>query len=225
MAHSRQRWAVATLTIIVAVLGLLLWWWTRPDAERAIAEPSDPARTGAAGAAGASAAGGRPEAAPTLDDPATLTSEPPSMAGGQPFWRPGLPHWYGPREDPFIRQPHDYPPTTPEKLGAAGVYLFDLEHVQDMVRRGQDGDSEIAVALGHPISDEQREGARGVIQTFFDQTVPDIDAVLSDKMTPDQAFARIAPRRQKMDGDLRLALGLSQAQFAHLWPQAVEQRH
>lgn len=128
------------------------------------------------------------------------------MAGGQPFWRPGLPHWYGPREDPFIRQPHDYPPTTPEKLGASGAYLFDLERVQDMVRRGQDGDSEIAQVLGHPLSDEARERARGVIQRFFDDTVPDIDAVLSEKMT----------------ADLRAALGLSPAQFAQLWPHAIE---
>lgn len=224
MMPSRQRWVVATLAILVAMLGLLLWWGTRTDADRAIAQPSNHTRAASGGAATASAASERVEGRPTLDDPAVLTSEPARMAAGQPFWRPGLPHWYGPREDAFIRQPHDYPPTTPEKLGASGVYLFDLERVQDMVRRGQDGDSELALALGHPISDEEREAARGVIQRFFDDTVPDIDAVLSGKLTSDEAFARIAPRRQKMDGELRRALGLSEQQFAQLWPQAVEHK-
>lgn len=221
MAESRKRWLLAALAIIVAVLGALLWWWTRPGAEHANAE----AAAGTARdtpAAQAVAPPAHDEARPTLDETATLTSEPARMANGQPFWRPGLPHWYGPREDPFIRQPHDYPPTTPEKIGAAGVYLFDLERVQDMVRRGGDGDSELASVLGHPLSDDARERARGVIQRFFDETVPDIDAVLSDNMTPDAAFARIAPRRRKMDADLRAALGLSEAGFAQLWPHAVE---
>lgn len=222
---TRQRWALAALAILVAVLGLLLYVWTRPDRDGASAQPAaGGASAGSAGGGASATASGSGEARPALDDPETLTSEPPRMAGGQPFWRPGLPHWYGPRADPFIRQPHDYPPTTPEKLGTrVSVNLFDLERVQDMVRRGLDGESEIARALGHPLSDEQREKGRAVIQRFFDDTVPDIDAVLSGHMSTDEAYARIAPRRSQMDVNLRNALGLTPAQFTALWPHTGPQ--
>ena len=217
MRTSRQRWVLVALALIVAALGILVLIWTRAGGDAAATPAADRAPIIRALPAAAVAPAADPR--PTLEDPETMTSEPARLAGGQPFWRPGLPHWYGPREDAFIRQPHDYAPGTPDQLGdRISVHLFDLERVQDMVRRGTDGDSEIAVALGHPLSEAQHQRARAVLQRFFDDTVPDIDAVLSGSLTTDAAYARIKPRREQMDTELRLALGLSERAFAELWP-------
>lgn len=140
------------------------------------------------------------------------------------FWRPGQEHDYGSDEDPFIRQPHDYGTDTPRILGnRISHHVFDLERVQDMVRRGSEANSEIARARGgSPLTDDERQQARAALQKFFDQTVPDVDRLVGGELSRDQGYARIAPRRQQLDRDLRAALKLTKKQFYQVWPHIAQ---
>lgn len=217
-----RRLALAALTAAVLGLVALLFRSSRPRGESAAAAATPPG-----GAPVASARVGRAAAGPA---PATRSApgaaaepEARTMADGRPFWRPGQPHWYGPKADPFIRQPHDYAPGTPEKLGnRISEHLFDLERVQDMVSRGTDDNSEIARVRGWPLDEGELANARGVLQRFFDETVPVVDAVLGEELSRDAAYADIGPRRWRMNDDVRVALGLTEAQFAELWPHIGE---
>jgi hypothetical protein len=152
--------------------------------------------------------------------PALATPTPPAAPQARTqWWKPGQRHDYGQDVDPFIHQPQDYASDTPARLGnRISYHVFDLELVQDMVRRGDEPGSEIAQVRGAPLTASERTEARRVLQQFFNETVPDVDAMIGGTLTTDDGYARIGPRRLALDRDLRAALALSEKQFAELWP-------
>lgn len=213
MAARTHRVALGALGAVVAAAVVLLLVALR-----------EPARDSVVAARGRGAEAAPTEAPspamPRLSVEAAPGDEPPAvMASGRPFWRPGADHWYGPDDDPFIRQPHDYPPGMPELLGdGISVHVFDLERVQDMVRRGVEPDSEIAVLKGRPLDAAEHARARAALQAFFDDTVPIVDGVVAGTTTREEALAVIGPGRARLNERLRQALGLSPGELAALWP-------
>ena|GEM_PF-6414192 len=129
-------------------------------------------------------------------------------------------HYYGPNENAFIRQPHDYGDDTPATLGGrTGHTLFDLERVQDMVRRGDEANSEFARLDRGVLLPQEKRAARQVLQAFFDESTIVVDAVMDGVVDPADAFAKyFMPRRERLNADLRDALNLSSAEFYELWP-------
>jgi hypothetical protein len=155
--------------------------------------------------------------------PGLAPAEVPVPGEGHPFWRPGAEHWYGDELDPFVRQPLDYPTDTPSILGnRISYHVYDLETVQDMVRRGREPDSEIARVLGRPLTDAEWQAGRRALQAFFDETVPHVDAVIGGDETMDEGYAFIGPRRRRLDAELRQALHLDDDRFYKLWPHVRE---
>lgn len=148
--------------------------------------------------------------------------------GGTPvvrtrWWQPGLEHDYGTDPDPFVRQPLDYPSDTPRILGnRISYHVYDLELVQDMVRRGDQPGSEIAQVRGEPLTDHERQAARALLQGFFEATVPEVDDIIAGSLSRDEGYEFIGARRLELDRGLRAALGLSQKQFDSLWPHVAE---
>jgi hypothetical protein len=189
---------------VLAILAVLIWLSQR--------------ETGATAAERGDDAPAARDTAPTA--PAVAIEQPAGEAApGRAFWEPGKEHWYGDDPDPFIRQPLDYGMDTPKILGnRISYHVYDLETVQDMVRRGQEADSEIARVKGRPLTDSERNAARAVIQEFFDETVPDVDGVIGGELSQDEAYDAIGPRRRQMNEDLRRALDLTEDEFYKIWP-------
>jgi hypothetical protein len=203
---------VAAAAAVIAIVAAVLIASRGGDGARSAPAERDPARAA-------------PPADPLrLAPPAPPRAEaPPPPGDGHPFWRPGAEHWYGDDADPFIRQPLDYPTDTPAILGnRISYHLYDLETVQDMVRRGREPDSEIARVLGRPLSDAEWQAGRRVLQAFFDDMVPRVDALIAGDQTLDEGYAFIGPRRRRLDAELREALHLDDDRFYKLWPQVRE---
>ena len=78
--------------------------------------------------------------------------------------------------------------------------------------------AEIERARGTPLTAAEREAGRRVIQAFFDETVPEVDAVIEGTLSQDAAYGSIGPRRRQMNRDLREALHLSEEDFYTIWP-------
>jgi hypothetical protein len=143
------------------------------------------------------------------------------------WWTPGQPHYYG---DPggFIRQPLDYGGNTPRILGnRISYHLYDLETVVDMVRRGRDAHSEIAKVVGRPLTEDEWQAGRKVLQSFFDDTTPHVDNIIAGDENVDDGYGFVGPRRRRLNAELRQALNLTDEQFYKVWPHVkpVEERH
>jgi hypothetical protein len=210
-ANRTPRGLVALVILATAVVGLLVVLLLRSMSTTGPA--AAPAAAPAASPAGpATPSASLQRAALPEDLPGTLRSR-------TDWWQPGQEHDYGTDEDPFIRQPQDYGSDTPEILGnRISYHVYDLERVQDMVRRGTEPGSEIAQARGAPLTAEEREAARQLLQAFFDDTVPEVDGVIAGELTREQAYERIGPRRLELDRRLREVLHLSDEQFHDVWP-------
>jgi hypothetical protein len=125
-------------------------------------------------------------------------------------------HWYGYNsEEAFVRQRHDWPPDTAERLGPAiGLYLADFELVIDTIADG----ARVDAARGTPLAEEEREGARQTLQLFIDDINPIVDEVLAGVRTAEEAFPAIQDRRRLLNRELTERLGLTPAQFVALFP-------
>lgn len=202
MPVTKRRTGIAAAALVAVALVALLWLIDSP-----------------AGSADPMPAPASPAATAPLASPSTRAAPVARPLVRARWWRPGQPHDYGTDVDPFIRQPQDYGSDTPAILGERiSFHVYDLERVQDMVRRGTEPHSEIAQVRGTPLTEDEREAARRVLQAFFDQTVPDVDAIIEGSMSRDEGYDRIRPRRLALDRDLRDALGLTDKQLYELWP-------
>jgi hypothetical protein len=127
---------------------------------------------------------------------------------------------HGTNEHEFVRQRHDYPPDTPEKLGPRiGRVLFDLETVIDMVAHGHEEGSAIAVTRGRALTADEQKAGQTVLQQFFDEATPVVDAALAQELPLDQAFERLLQLRIDLNCRLMGALALDEPQLLALWPQ------
>jgi len=208
MARSSNARGVVAVAVIAIVVALLVAMRADEGASPATAEPAT-----------APVAAPSAPPAPSLPPSVPPAAAPTGPAEGHLFWQPGAEHWYGDDVDPFIRQPLDYPTDTPSILGnRISYHLYDLETVQDMVRRGRELDSEIARVLGRPLDDAEWQAGRRALQAFFDETVPRVDALIAGDQTLDEGYAFIGQRRRRLDRELRQALHLDDAQFYALWP-------
>jgi hypothetical protein len=124
--------------------------------------------------------------------------------------------WYGYNaEEAFVRQRHDWPPDTAERLGpAVGLYLADFELIVDTIADG----TQVSAARGTPLAEEDREGARRTLQVFIDDIDPIVDEVLAGVRTAEEAFPAIQDRRRRLNRELAERLGLTPTQFAALFP-------
>lgn len=206
----RARISIAAVVVMIGLLLTLIRLSDSPAGPST--EPAPPPATAAT-------------PSPSLPAPSHLApTEPAASLDGRlvvrdRWWKPGQEHDYGNDVDPFIRQPQDYDGNTPAILGERiSFHVYDLERVQDMVRRGIEPGSELAQVRGSPVSARERDDARQVLQAFFDATVADVDAVIEGSLSRDEGYALIGPRRLALDRDLRGALGLSEKQFYDLWP-------
>lgn len=127
---------------------------------------------------------------------------------------------YGANPDAFVRQRHDYPPDTPERLGPkVGRVLFDLETIVDEVSRAREPGSRIVDVRGEPVEVDEVERARQALQDFFDDATPVVDRALAGQLTLDDAFDTLLARRQELNCDLMVSLGMFEEELYFLWPQ------
>ncbi len=213
--------------IAAALLCLIaLWVWdrTRPRSAEMSEDPAD--TLGISGNAPvpelAPLVGNEPNPvarAAKVDMPQTAVSAAESASQENKWWRPGREHRYDDVADVFVRQPLDYSPDTPSRLGnSIGFALFDLERVSDMVRTATTPESEVAMAKGRALTKEEWHAARQVLQLFFDETTPVVDAILSGDMSTTAGARLIAARRTDLNKELRDAMGLGPKQFYQIWP-------
>ncbi len=135
------------------------------------------------------------------------------------WWQPGQKHRYDEHPDAFIRQPLDYSPDTPRLLGAEiGVNLFDLERISDMIHRGTESNSAISRVIGRSLQTTEQQKARQLLQQFFDEAMPVVDAILASEMTQQEGEAFFKPRRQQLNRELRAALAITEPEFLAIWP-------
>jgi hypothetical protein len=125
-------------------------------------------------------------------------------------------YWYGYNaEEAFVRQRHDWPPDTAERLGpAVGLYLADFEMVVDTIANG----AQVDAARGAPLAEDEREGARRTLQAFIDDIDPIVEEVLVGVRTAEEVFPAIQDRRRRLNRDLAERLGLTPTQFVALFP-------
>jgi hypothetical protein len=129
----------------------------------------------------------------------------------------------GRREGGFVRQRHDYPTDTPERLGPEiGLYLFDLERVVDVVARGDQEGAEIARVRGEPLTAREREQGRRALQAFFDAATPIVDDVLAGEKTRAQGLAELRALRHELNRELARALALGAKGLTELFPHLAE---
>jgi hypothetical protein len=84
---------------------------------------------------------------------ALATAEPALDSSGDKRDRLDVPRYGYDPDNAFVRQRHDYPPDTPERLGPdVGRVLFDLETVIDTVASGADEAGRIHDARHSPLS-------------------------------------------------------------------------
>lgn len=127
---------------------------------------------------------------------------------------------YGSNPDEFVHQRHDYPPDTPQRLGPkVGRVLFDLETVVDEVSRAREPGSRIVEVRGEPIEGDDVERARQALQDFFERATPVVDRALTGEITLDAAFDELLARRQELNCELMVSLGMFEEELYFLWPQ------
>lgn len=127
---------------------------------------------------------------------------------------------YGSNPDEFVRQRHDYPPDTPARLGPkVGRVLFDLETVVDEVSRAQEPGSRVVEVRGEPVENDELERARQALQAFFDDATPVVDRALTGEISTDQAFDELLARREELNCELMVSLGMFEEELYFLWPQ------
>jgi hypothetical protein len=205
-SNRSRRWLLILLLLGVACLLVVLLW---PRAEKKPAPVATPEPSVVV-----------PEAqAPERSVEASEAASKPVVKIMEHFWKPGAPHHYGDAVDPFIRQPHDYPPNTPKILGGRiSLNVFDLETVQDTVRSGQDPGSHMARALGRVLTEEEWLAGRQAIQSFFDEAVPHVDAIIAGTESREAGEAFFEPRRSRLNQELREALHMDEEEFNRVWP-------
>lgn len=203
------------LAAAAAALGVLvgIWFLRKPRVE-----PAEVQRPKAEAPVGAPAAS--PQVATAANrgssDEAAGDSAGDVAENKEPWALPQIPKW-GTDPDPFVRQRHDYPPSTPERLGPlCSAFLFDVERLLDAVERGQEAKAPIARARGAPLQPAEREQARVVLQSFFDAVTPLVDGVLNDASTQLAACDRIRELRDVLDRDLGKATSMTTAQYLKL---------
>jgi len=199
---SRKLPWLAALSVLVGAGAVTLMSWPGRRPERSVA----PARAPSA----------------VASDPIAMAASAPASPGGSMIERlPVAP--YGSDPKPFIRQRHDYPPNTPERLGPkVGRVLFDLETVTDEVSRADQATGRIAEVRGDPVEPEDRERARKALQKFFDEATPIVDQALVGVISSDQAFEKLLEKRTALNCDLMVSLGLYEEQLFFLWPQTKD---
>jgi hypothetical protein len=174
---------------------------------------------------GASTAGGSPGGAAI---PARAATTPDRLASAMPRDRLDVPaHGYDP-DNAFVRQRHDYPPDTPARLGPdVGRLLFDMETVVDTVATGADESGRIHQIRHSPLTPDEQQAGRDVLQKFFDDATPLVDAALAGETSLDETAQLLMARRIAMNCDLAMVLGLNEHEIYQLFPQMkgyVEER-
>lgn len=132
---------------------------------------------------------------------------------------------YGANPDEFVRQRHDYPPDTPERLGPkVGRVLFDLEVVVDGVAGGHVEGGKIHEVRGTPLTADEQAAGQAVLQKFFDEATPIVDGALDQQIDLELVYAQLLALRAAMNCDLSAALELNREEIFTLWPQ-IEGMH
>ena len=208
---------LATSSLVIVVLAATAWFIYGTTVDTTVADNSteDTENNGTTIAHSAPTLGRSTKGTPSLSN----ESEGGSTGAATDWWQPGQKHRYDEHPDAFIRQPLDYSPDTPRLLGAEiGVSLFDLERIADMIHRGTESNSAISRVLGRPLQTTEQQKARQLLQQFFDEAMPVVDAILGSEMTPQEGEAFFKPRRQQLNHELRAALAITEPEFFAIWP-------
>ncbi len=200
---------IATIAFLV-VLGLYLWQSSTPE-PMAIPKPvvvPELNRPKPDSVLRRDVAAPAPVKAPAVEAQAVSQPKPTTIK-----------HKYDDNPDIFIRQPIDYPPDMPRRMGdKISICVFDLELVKEAIRTGNEPGSKFAKTLGRQLSEQERTAARAALQAFFDEGVPVMDSLMLEQKSLDEGFEFFQPRRQQLNQELRKVMNLSQEEFYKLYP-------